>query len=284
MAENRLIQDLDDFLLLIIVIVALSVSLYFIVKVLILVASNQCLWVMLSREAWFWCYAGQPRFVRWEQIFFRSPSKSKKTKAFKFPSKKEKREKSREKDGKDKEIEKDKDKKKRDKDDKDVDKEKRKDKDKDKSKHKVKDRKKSKHAEEGLDIGGKNWLFRTFSNWWKRERPNNLKFFIGSLFLEAQPIFGVSLRLAVERSRCHDGVELPLVVRDSIDCIEESGMNTEGLYKIPGVKSKVQHLKKLYNQRDSVNMSEVEPMVAASLLILFLRFVFLFKAKLLIPH
>ncbi|XP_043270189.1 ralA-binding protein 1 [Venturia canescens] len=171
----------------------------------------------------------------------KSPSKSKKTKAFKFPSKKEKREKSREKDGKDKETEKDKDKKKRDKDEKDVDKEKRKDKDKDKSKQKVKDRKKSKHAEDGLDIG------------------------------EAQPIFGVSLHLAVERSRCHDGVELPLVVRDCIDCVEESGMNTEGLYRIPGVKSKVQHVKKLYNQREPVNISEIEPMVAASLLILFLR-------------
>ena len=92
-------------------------------------------------------------------------------------------------------------------------------------------------------------------------------------FLEAQPIFGVSLHLAVERSRCHDGVELPLVVRDSIDYVEEFGMNTEGLYRVPGVKSKVQHLKKLYNQREPVNMSEFEPTVATSLLILFLRYV-----------
>lgn len=93
-------------------------------------------------------------------------------------------------------------------------------------------------------------------------------------FLEEQPIFGVSLHLAIERSCCHDGVELPLVVRDCIDYVEEHGMNVEGLYKVPGVKSKVQYLKKLYNNREPVNMSEFEPTVATSLLILFLRFVF----------
>lgn len=50
-------------------------------------------------------------------------------------------------------------------------------------------------------------------------------------------------------------------------------MNVEGLYKVPGVKSKIQYLKKLYNHREPVNMSEFEPTVATSLLILFLRFV-----------
>ncbi|CAL7937991.1 unnamed protein product [Xylocopa violacea] len=172
----------------------------------------------------------------------KSPSKSKKTKAFKFPSKKEKREKSREKEGKEKDGEKEKDKKKKDKDEKDIEKEKRKEKEKDKAKQKLKDRKKGKHAgDDGLDIG------------------------------EEQPVFGVSLHLAVERSRCHDGVELPLVVRDCIDFVEEHGMNVEGLYKVPGVKSKVQFLKKLYNYREAVNLSEFEPTVATSLLILFLR-------------
>lgn len=66
-----------------------------------------------------------------------------------------------------------------------------------------------------------------------------------------------------------------MVVRDCIDYVEEHGMNVEGLYKVPGVKSKVQHLKKLYNNREPVNISEFEPTVATSLLILFLRFVYL---------
>lgn len=108
----------------------------------------------------------------------------------------------------------------------------------------------------------------------------SVKIYLISLFIcthcilsEEQPVFGVSLHLAVERSCCHDGVELPLVVRDCIDYVEEHGMNVEGLYKVPGVKSKVQHLKKLYNHRETVNISEFEPTVATSLLILFLRFV-----------
>lgn len=162
----------------------------------------------------------------------KSPSKLKKTIAFKFPSKK--REKSREKDIKEKDKEdKDKEKKKRDKDEKDI---------KDKLKHKLKDRKKGKHClEDSLDIS------------------------------EVQPIFGVSLQQAVEHSRCHDGVELPLVVRDCIDYLEENGMTCENLYKVPGVKSKIQHLKKLYNQREPVKHSEFEPTTATSLLILFFR-------------
>ncbi|XP_015521319.2 ralA-binding protein 1 isoform X3 [Neodiprion lecontei] len=176
-----------------------------------------------------------------EDIETKSPSKSKKSKTFKFPSKKEKREKSREKDGKEKETDKERERKKKDKDDKDTDKEKRKDKDKEKSKQKLKDRKKGKHWEETVDIG------------------------------EEQPIFGVALQMAVERGRCHDGVELPLVVRNCIDYIEEYGMTVDGLYKVSAVKSKVQHLRKLYNQREVVDMSEFDPMVATSLLILFLR-------------
>ncbi|KAF7991415.1 hypothetical protein HCN44_002977 [Aphidius gifuensis] len=162
----------------------------------------------------------------------KSPSKLKKTIAFKFPSKK--REKSREKDSKEKDKEdKDKEKKKRDKDEKDM---------KDKLKHKLKDRKKGKHGlEDSLDIS------------------------------EVQPIFGVSLQQAVEHSRCHDGVELPLVVRDCIDYLEENGMTSENLYKVPGVKSKIQNLKKLYNQREPVKHTEFEPTTATSLLILFFR-------------
>ncbi|CAB0040157.1 unnamed protein product [Trichogramma brassicae] len=170
----------------------------------------------------------------------KSPSKSKSKKPFKFASKsREKREKSREKDSIKEKDHPEKEKKKKDKDvEKEMEKDKKKEKDKIKLKHK--DRKKSKHGEEASDIGD-------------------------------EPIFGVSLHLAVERSRCHDGVELPLVVRDCIDYLEEHGMSVEGLYKVPGNKSKVQHLKKLYNQREPVNLSEFEPTVATSLLLYFIK-------------
>jgi len=34
----------------------------------------------------------------------------------------------------------------------------------------------------------------------------------------------VPLELAVERSHCHDGVDIPVIVRDCMDCVQEHGM------------------------------------------------------------
>lgn len=168
-----------------------------------------------------------------EDVDVKSPSKSKKSKPFKFPSaKKEKREKSREKDIKDKDVDKEKDKKKEN------DRDKKKDA---KVKLKLKEKKKLKHNEESCDVG------------------------------EEHPIFGVPLHTAVERSKCHDGVEIPLVVRDCIDLVQEIGLNVEGVYKLSGIKSRVQYVRRLYNQREPVCLSDYDLPVATSLLKTFLR-------------
>ncbi|RZC34942.1 hypothetical protein BDFB_000403 [Asbolus verrucosus] len=45
------------------------------------------------------------------------------------------------------------------------------------------------------------------------------------------PIFGATLEVAVERSRCHDGVDIPLPIRECIDYIESIGVSFEGIYK-----------------------------------------------------
>ncbi|XP_055882821.1 ralA-binding protein 1-like [Biomphalaria glabrata] len=85
------------------------------------------------------------------------------------------------------------------------------------------------------------------------------------------PIFGVALALAVERNKSHDGIELPAIVRECIDYIEECGLACEGIYRISGVKSKVQHLKDCYNRHQPVHLFEHEPNIVASLLKQFLR-------------
>lgn len=90
-------------------------------------------------------------------------------------------------------------------------------------------------------------------------------------FSEALPIFGVSLDLAVERSRCHDGVDLPLPIRDCIDYIESVGITFEGVYKISGTKTKVSQIKKMYNHRQNVRLSDYDVPTATSLLKMFLR-------------
>lgn len=78
------------------------------------------------------------------------------------------------------------------------------------------------------------------------------------------PVFGISLGLAVERSKCHDGVKLPLVVRNCIDFLQEN-LNSDQLYKAEGVKSRIQHLKKCYNNRDPIT-EEMDVPTASSLL------------------
>lgn len=93
---------------------------------------------------------------------------------------------------------------------------------------------------------------------------------------DAQPIFGVGLGLAVQRSRCHDHVALPLVVRDCIDFLQEHGLASELIYKVDAVKTKVQALKRSYNNREGGEGDEFDVPVACSLFKLFF--------KLVLPH
>lgn len=90
----------------------------------------------------------------------------------------------------------------------------------------------------------------------------------------AQPIFGVSLGLAVVRGHCHDNVNLPLIVRECIDYLQEHGLQSEQIYKVDVVKTKLQHLKQVYNNRDTVPASEFDISTACSLLKLFIQWVF----------
>ena len=50
-----------------------------------------------------------------------------------------------------------------------------------------------------------------------------------------------------------------------------AGLTSEGIYRISGVKSKVQALKDAYNQHVPVYLPEYEPNIVASLLKQFLR-------------
>lgn len=80
----------------------------------------------------------------------------------------------------------------------------------------------------------------------------------------------MSLGLAVERSRCHDGVKIPLVVRECIDFMQEHGLQSEQIYKTEGVKTRLAHLKKCYNNRESRD-EEFDVPTACSLLKIYLQ-------------
>jgi len=86
-----------------------------------------------------------------------------------------------------------------------------------------------------------------------------------------EAIFGVSLDIAVERSAFPDKIELPRIVRECIIYVEEKGLIEEGLYRVSGVKSRVEHLKQLFNEGRNINLEDYDPNCVASLLKLYLR-------------
>lgn len=61
------------------------------------------------------------------------------------------------------------------------------------------------------------------------------------------PVFGKPLLEAVERTGYHDNIPLPAVVRECMDAVEERGLKSEGIYRISGIKTKMDELIKMYN-------------------------------------
>jgi RalA-binding protein 1 len=85
-------------------------------------------------------------------------------------------------------------------------------------------------------------------------------------------VFGVTVEVAIQRSTLGtDQLELPTVFRQCIDFLEEHGVNHQGVYRLPGVKSKVEELKSHFDKGEVVDLSEQDPNTVASLLKLYLR-------------
>ncbi|KAG3293507.1 ralA-binding protein 1 [Ictidomys tridecemlineatus] len=86
-----------------------------------------------------------------------------------------------------------------------------------------------------------------------------------------RPVFGIPLAAAVERTMMCDGIRLPAVFRECVDHVEKHGMKCEGIYRVSGIKSKVDELKAAYDREESPNLEEYEPNTVASLLKQYLR-------------
>lgn len=91
-------------------------------------------------------------------------------------------------------------------------------------------------------------------------------------------VFGVPLEEAVHRSRMGDNLELPAVFRRCIAYIEAHGLKHEGLYRLPGQKSRIEKLRHLFDTQGDIDLENVlmsgqgeDLNVAASLLKLYLR-------------
>ncbi|XP_049637318.1 ralA-binding protein 1-like [Suncus etruscus] len=64
----------------------------------------------------------------------------------------------------------------------------------------------------------------------------------------------------------YDGIRLPAVFRECVDYVEKYGMKCEGIYRVSGIKSKVDELKAAYDREESPNLEDYEPNTVASLL------------------
>ncbi|KAM6920883.1 ralA-binding protein 1 [Lycodopsis pacificus] len=86
-----------------------------------------------------------------------------------------------------------------------------------------------------------------------------------------RPIFGAPLTEAVKRTALYDGIQLPAVFRECMDYIESYGMKCEGIYRVSGMKSKVDELKAAYDREECPCLEEYDPHTVASLLKQYLR-------------
>lgn len=86
-----------------------------------------------------------------------------------------------------------------------------------------------------------------------------------------QPIFGVSVNLSTDFSRCHDGIDIPLVVRDCIDYLQDHALTSEQIYKVEPVKGRLHVFRRAYNNHGSKCFEEFDIPTACGLLKLFLK-------------
>ncbi|XP_056149056.1 ralA-binding protein 1 [Lampris incognitus] len=86
-----------------------------------------------------------------------------------------------------------------------------------------------------------------------------------------RPIFGAPLTEAVKRTALYDGIQLPAIFRECVDYIESYGMKCEGIYRVSGMKSKVDELKAAYDREECPCLEEYDPHTVASLLKQYLR-------------
>ncbi|XP_072805361.1 ralA-binding protein 1 isoform X1 [Vicugna pacos] len=86
-----------------------------------------------------------------------------------------------------------------------------------------------------------------------------------------RPVFGAPLADAAERTMLCDGVRLPAVFRECVDQVERRGMRCEGIYRVSGIKSKVDELKAAYDREEPPNLEEYDANTVASLLKQYLR-------------
>ncbi|EDV22046.1 RalA-binding protein 1 [Trichoplax sp. H2] len=88
---------------------------------------------------------------------------------------------------------------------------------------------------------------------------------------DAQPVFGVPLEVAIERSSNTHNICLPRVIYECIQYLERTGIHSEGIYRVSGTKSKIMAYRAQYDSVGTIDFSTADPDSVAGLLKLYLR-------------
>ncbi|XP_077372348.1 ralA-binding protein 1 [Festucalex cinctus] len=150
------------------------------------------------------------------------------------------------------------------------------------SKKKEKDFKvKEKGPKEGKDKKSKDLTAADVVKQWKEKKKKKKPTAVSAPAGEVEtlpaemptfrPIFGAPLAEAVKRTALYDGIQLPAIFRECVDYIENYGMKCEGIYRVSGMKSKVDELKTAYDREECPCLEEYDPHTVASLLKQYLR-------------
>ncbi|XP_066575129.1 ralA-binding protein 1 isoform X2 [Amia ocellicauda] len=145
-----------------------------------------------------------------------------------------------------------------------------------KEKPKEEKHKEEKHKEEkNKDKKSKDLTAADVVKQWKekkkKKKPSTEPEVVPVEVPSVRPIFGMALAEAVQRTVLYDGIQLPAVFRECIDYIESYGMKCEGIYRVSGMKSKVDELKAAYDREECPCLEDYDPHTVASLLKQYLR-------------
>lgn len=85
------------------------------------------------------------------------------------------------------------------------------------------------------------------------------------------PVYGMPLKVAVERSQISDNLPLPRVFQETIMFLETFALQKQGIYRVPGYKAKMNELKMLYDRGEIIKLTNYDPETVTGALKLYLR-------------
>ncbi|KAN0012640.1 hypothetical protein ACTFIU_007951 [Dictyostelium citrinum] len=126
------------------------------------------------------------------------------------------------------------------------------------------------HQQQHVNLASNNYYIRHIYTNNQYDETTQINMNNGIPFIynpNARKVFGVPLT----QVPCRAGSNVPIIIEKLIDHIERTSLNSEGLFRIPGVDLTINQYIKLFDNGEDVDVSPIEPYTAAGLLKRFFR-------------